>query len=95
MSKDIHSYLTKQTEHARLAHRNLLTMTARIKRTKMVMMAMVITRFVAILSPSQQTKTKPKKKRLTLSLWEQIGGQLKGRLYLRAIPRRVLTLLST
>lgn len=36
--------------HARsLAHRNLLKITATIKRTRMVMMAIVITRFVAIL----------------------------------------------
>lgn len=32
-----------------LAHRNLLKITATIKRTRMVIMAIVITRFVAIL----------------------------------------------
>ena len=32
-----------------LDHRNLLKMTAMMRRTRMVMMAMVITRFVAIL----------------------------------------------
>lgn len=64
-------------------HLNLLKMTAMMSKTKTVMMAMVITRFVAILEAPH------------ISIRQFFNGEAERTSYLRAMPFRLFRLRST
>ena len=79
-------------------YRNLLTMTAMMSKTKIVMIAIVMIRFVAILNRKRRYRISIKSHiSLLASLFrlQAAAAAAKKGAYLRAIPLSVLTLRST